>query len=154
MSLLRVCTFAITHIKFRKLENSEASLFIKMSDLKNFSCDKLLTHFALYPKLVLIVPFTVGDAIPERQQTLQTSTHLYNQKFNVSGKTIHQREVREKSERGGIYLLIYSPLSAFRQVLHLKHPMCHRPPSANRAWPFLMSRPHPLQSETTHMHRQ
>lgn len=48
-----------------------------------------------------------------------------------------------------IYLLIYSPLSTFLQVLHLKQPRCHWPPRANRACPFLMSLPQPAQSEST-----
>lgn len=51
--------------KIRSLLFNERNL----SYLKDFSCNILLTHFTLYPKLDLVVPLTVGNTIPEQENT-------------------------------------------------------------------------------------
>ena len=50
------------------------------------------------------------------------------------------------------YLLMYSPVRTLAQALHLKQPRCHCRSNASRAWPFLMSRPQPAQSEEADAH--
>lgn len=50
--------------------------------LQNFSSYKLLTSFTLNPKLILVVPLTVGNTIPEGQTgSVLTSVKTVDQSF-------------------------------------------------------------------------